>query len=109
MKTTKEIDEYVSWCLENSVVPRLKGYLPFEVLMSQGRIAPHYTTIRMMYTGSIDMGYYVNQNGLLEQVGIENPPALEPKEVLSEEKHPDGWEPEGLRPPQKNFTSNNTG
>ncbi len=77
--------------------------------MSQGRISPYYTTIRMMYTGSIDMGYYVNQDGLLEQVGADNPSALEPKEVLSEENHPDGWEPEGLRPPQKFFTSDNTG
>ena len=69
--------------------------------MDQGRIAPHYTTIRIMYTGSIDITYYVNQEGLLEQVGVENPTALEPKEVLSQEKYPDGWEPEGLRPPQK--------
>ena len=62
-----------------------------------------------MHTGLIDMVYYVNQNGLLEQVGIENPSALEPEEVLSEKKHPDGWEPEGLRLPQKNFTSDNIG
>lgn len=98
MKTEKEIEDYVDWCMENKTVPRLKGYLPFKILLNKARIVPNYTTIRIMYTGSIDTVYFINQDGLLEKIGEENSPALEPKEVLSEEKNPDGWKPEGLRP-----------
>jgi len=100
LNTAKEVVDFLNSCLENGAVPNFKGYFPFKVLVDQGRVAPYYTTIRIMYTGIIDVCYYLNDDGLLEQIGLENPPALDPKEVLSASKNPRGWEPEQLRPPR---------
>jgi hypothetical protein len=104
LKSAQEVEEYLAWCREGGAIPRFKGYFAFRILFGQGRMAASYTTIRAMYTGSIDIAYYVNQDGLLEKVGVQNPPALNPEEVLSEENLPYGWEPEQLRPKQKEFT-----
>jgi len=104
LKTAQEVEEILEWCLGDSAVPSFKGYFPFQVLLDQGRIAAYYTSIRPMYSGWADIAYYVNQDGLLEQIGIENPPALNPEEVLSEKNLPDGWEPEQLKPKQREFT-----
>jgi len=104
LKTAQEVEKFLEWCLANGATPRFKGYFPLRVLLGQGRIATYYTSIRAMHTGLIDTTYYVNQDGLLEKAGIENPPALKPEEVLSEKNLPDGWEPEKLRPKQREFT-----
>lgn len=99
-ETEEGVDKYLAFCEEGGATPRFKGYAPFEILLRQGRIAPFFTSIRIMYTGSIDETFYVNDGGLLEQAGIDNPIPLDPKDVLSKEKHPEGWEPEKLRPKQ---------
>lgn len=97
MKTVEEVEKYADWCQSENVIPRFKGYFPFEVLLSQGRIAPMHTSIRMMESSLVDILYYVDENGLFEQFGKGNI-KLKPKEVLVSEKYIDGWEPENMLP-----------
>lgn len=92
----EEIIPYLEECLEGGADPNLKGHEAFEYLFRCGVIDPWFTTIRVMYTGVIDLVYWADENGKLIRIGDEENKPLEPKEVLSIKKHPDGWDMENL-------------
>ncbi len=90
--------DYLQWCEEGEAIPNFKGYTPFRILMEEGKIIPYLTTIRRMQMGSIDPHYYVNEYGFL--VGLthtEEETPMDPEDLLSEEKSPNGWEPFQLK------------
>ena len=94
-----ELFKYLQWCEEERVIPNLKGYEPFQLLIEEGRIMPYITSIRRMQVASRDPIYYINEDGLLFEIEDpkENPTLLNPKELLSEENSPNGWEPNYLK------------
>jgi len=98
MKTEKKVKEYLNWCREGKADPRFYGYLPFKILWKLDLLAPWYSNIRIMYTGLVDICYWVNDEGFLVQMGVEDAPALDPKKILSKRLHPRGWEPISLKP-----------
>lgn len=100
MTAESEIIIYIKESLEGGAVSLLRGYEPFQELKDAGLITPYWTSFRTMYThGTIDPVYQMNEVENLLQLGIDNPQPLDPRDVLSEENAPDGWEIENVRFP----------
>jgi pyroglutamyl-peptidase len=96
-RSGKELDAYIEMCRnESSCVPRLKGEKEFQYLYEKG-IIRNDTNIRTMYNrGGADGAYSVDMLGRL--AGMEAGPysgqagAFDPKEILSIENAPSGWD-----------------
>ncbi len=91
-----KVIEYLKRCRRGGAMPRFKGSAALAILIKHKLIRIGFSAIRVMYTGSVDYGFFVNNNGLLELIGADNPEPQDPEIALSESAHPDGWEPEGL-------------
>lgn len=97
-KLGMDIEEFLEYCSNNRSFPRFKGLEPFRELIRRDRIAPFVTTIRIMYSGPIDQCNCLDNNGMLQSINNPEKEPQKPEEVLSEEKNPDGWEIELLKP-----------
>lgn len=93
-----DVEEYLDWCKENSCFPRYRGSKPFQELLKRGRIMPFVTTIRIMYTGTIDQCYCLDEDGMFLLINDPDNPPQNPEEILREDKHPEGWEVEMAKP-----------
>lgn len=89
---SKKIREYLKFCYEEKIFPRLYGYLPFEILIEDNRIGHWHTSIRKMYTGLCDIHYFINEDFQLIEIGKEVSSALNPKKILDIKICPQGWE-----------------
>lgn len=96
-----DVEKYLDHCKKERIFPRFKGIFPFQELLKRGRITPFVTTIRVMYSGAVDQCYCLDYEGMLCLINNPDNPPQKPEEVLGEDKYPDGWEIEGVKP--KNF------
>lgn len=93
---------YIRDRLSQNVTPRLWGNGAFIELRDSGLITPYWTLFRTFYThGTIDPYYQMNDDGKFLQLRIDDPQPLDPLDVLSEEKAPDGWEVDKIRFPSQ--------
>ena len=97
-KPGMDVEDYLEHCKNNRIFPRYKGFGPFQELLKRGRITPFVTTIRVMYTGLIDQCYCLDDNGMFLSINAPDNPPQNTEEVLREDKHPDGWEIEMVKP-----------
>ena len=73
-----------------------KSYKPFYQLRERGDINPGSAITVLRPSNPFDDTYIVTKDGMLEHIAAGDGEAQEdlfdPKDVLSEEKAPDGWE-----------------
>lgn len=97
-ETVKEIIEYVEWCKSEHAEPHFVDYPPFQLLLLSGMVAPFISSIRIMYSGLLDVHYYINERGYLEEMSVNDPQPKDPRTILSRKKWPRGWDVGQLRP-----------
>lgn len=91
---------------EHGTYAMLKGIEPFRELFLKGIIKPHSTAIRIMYSGSVDRIYFVNQKGELIQDQFDlDCVGVDPEKILSIKECLYWWEVEGIKP--KGFDERN--
>jgi hypothetical protein len=86
-----EPEDILKWSVQTGDPAEFKGHRVFKDLWEKGKVIPYHTVVKVIQKSVDDVYYFVNESGLLVGANDEGKKALNPKEVLSKEKSPDGW------------------